>query len=464
MKLPEFIRNHRFATVLGLLLVIIVPTGIALKGRGNEITYKTAPVTKGNITSVVQATGIINPLTTVPVGSFVSGTVEYVFADYNTRVKAGQVLALLDPTYYEAQYISAEGNLNNAIANVRNLTANIDSMKATVASDQANVDKLKADARYAEVNGKRVDGLVQAEIYTKDQLDLANSTTAQAEAGVAQGLAQVTQAKAQLQQAAAQLDSAKAEVQANQGNVKQAEANLLYTVIISPIDGTITARNITVGQSVAASLQAPQVFTIAQDLTRMQLYAKTDESDTGSIRSGTDVTFQVDAFPNEVFHGRVNNIHLNAYTVQNVVTYDTVIDFENPQEKLLPGETAYVTIPTGHAQDALRIPNAALSFTPDLPFKDLQDLYKQLPDNVRRQATATHIGGWQVVWTLEQPDNKLKPHAVRAGITDYSVTQLLEGDLTEGQQLVTLQEGGNKNAQGGRNPLTPQQGRGGRGR
>jgi HlyD family secretion protein len=464
MKLPEFIRNHRFATVLGLLLVIIVPTGIALKGRGNEVKYQTAAVTKGNITSVVQATGIINPLTTVPVGSFVSGTVQYVFADYNTRVKAGQVLALLDPTYYEAQYMSAEGNLNNAIANVRNLQANVDSMRATIASDQANVDKLRADAKYAEVNGKRVEGLVQAEIYTKDQLDLANSTTAQAEAGVAQGVAQVSQAKAQLQQAQAQLDSAKAQVQASEGNVKQAQANLLYTVIVSPIDGTITARNITVGQSVAASLQAPQVFTIAQDLTRMQLYAKTDESDTGSIRSGTDVTFQVDAFPNEIFRGRVNNIHLNAYTVQNVVTYDTVIDFENPQEKLLPGETAYVTIPTGHVQDALRIPNAALSFTPDLPFKDLQEMYKQLPDNIRRQATTTHIGGWQVVWTLEQPDNKLKPHAVQVGITDYSVTELKNGDLTEGEQLVTLQEGGNKNAQGGRNPLSPQQGRGGRGR
>jgi HlyD family secretion protein len=462
MKLPDFIKNHRFATLLGVLLIIIVPTGFALKGRGSEIKFQTAAVTKGNITSVVQATGIINPLTTVPVGSFVSGTVQYVFADYNTRVKAGQVLALLDPSYYEAQYITAEGNLNNALANVRNLQANIDSMKATVAADQANVDKLNADAKYAEVNGKRVADLSNAGIYTKDQSDLATSTTAQAQASVAAGTAQVNQAKAQSQQAVAQLESAKAQVEASRGSLKQAETNLLYTVIISPIAGTITARNITVGQSVAASLQAPQVFTIAQDLKRMQLYAKTDESDTGSIRGGTDVTFQVDAFPNEIFRGRVNNIHLNAYTVQNVVTYDTVIDFENPDEKLLPGETAYVTIPTGRAQDALRIPNAALSFTPDLPFKELQDLYKA--NNIRREAYATHIGGWQLVWTLEQPDNKLKPHAVRVGITDYNQTQLLEGDLTEGMQLVTLEEGGNKSAQAGRNPLTPQQGRGGRGR
>jgi HlyD family secretion protein len=462
MKLPNFISNHRFATLLGLLLIIVVPTGFALKSRGNDIRYQTAAVSKGNITSVVQATGIINPLTTVPVGSFVSGTVQYVFADYNTRVKAGQVLALLDPSYYEAQYITAQGNLTNAQANVRNLQANIESSKATISMDQANVDKLKADANYAEVNGKRVTDLSTAGIYTKDQADLAGSTTAQAEAAVVGGAAQLNQAKSQEAQAVAQYDSAKAQVEASEGALKQAETNLLYTVIISPIDGTITARNITVGQSVAASLQAPQVFTIAQDLKRMQLYAKTDESDTGSIRGGTDITFQVDAFPNEIFHGRVNNIHLNAYTVQNVVTYDTVIDFENPDEKLLPGETAYVTIPTGHAQDALRIPNAALSFTPDMAFKDLQDLYKQ--NNIRREAYATHIGGWQVVWTLEQPDNKLKPHAVRVGITDYNQTQMIEGDLTEGMQLVTLQEGGNKNAQAGRNPLTPQQqGRGGPG-
>src|SRR5579862_1269662 len=369
MKLPDFIKNHRFATLLGVLLVIIVPTGFALKSRGSDVKYQTSAVTKGNITSVVQATGIINPLTTVPVGSFVSGTVQYVFADYNTRVKAGQVLALLDPSYYEAQYMTAQGNLSNAQANVRNLQANIDSSKATISVSEANVNKLKADANYAETNGKRVSDLTTAGIYTKDQADLAQSTTAQAEAAVVGGSAQLAQAKAQAQQAVAQYESAKAQVQASEGALKQAETNLLYTVIISPIDGTITARNITVGQSVAASLQAPQVFTIAQDLKRMQLYAKTDESDTGSIRSGTDITFQVDAFPNEIFRGRVNNIHLNASTVQNVVTYDTVIDFENPDEKLLPGETAYVTIPTGHAQDALRIPNAALSFTPDLAFK-----------------------------------------------------------------------------------------------
>ena len=170
--------------------------------------------------------------------------------------------------------------------------------------------------------------------------------------------AQVNAAEARLRKSQAQLEQTRAQVEVTRGVVKQAETSFRYTTILSPIDGTAVARNITVGQSVAASLQAPNVFTIAQDLKRMQVYAKTDESDARQIKTGTGVTFQVDAFPTEVFRGRVSAIRLNAYTVQNVVTYDTIIDFENTEEKLLPGETAYVTIPTGQAR-RLRIAAAA---------------------------------------------------------------------------------------------------------
>src|SRR3989442_14236421 len=154
---------------------------------------------------------------------------------------------------------------------------------------------------------------------------------------------------AHLNRPKAQVEQAQAQVQTMTGALQQAETNLRYTTILSPIDGTIVARNVTVGQSVAAALQAPVVFSIAQDLTRMQVYAATDESDTGNIRIGTDATFQVDAFPTEVLHGQVSAIRLKPTMLQNVVTYNTIIDFENPQEKLLPGETAYVTIPTGLA-------------------------------------------------------------------------------------------------------------------
>jgi HlyD family secretion protein len=239
----------------------------------------------------------------------------------------------------------------------------------------------------------------------------------------------------------------------------QAITNLNYSTITSPIDGIVVQRSITVGQSVAAQLTAPNVFTIAQDLKRMQLYAATDESDTGNIHVGADVTFQVDAFPGDQFHGRVSTVRLNATTVQNVVTYSTIIDFDNPDEKLLPGETAYVTIPTGQVENAVMIPNAALSYVPDMPFADLRALY--VANKIDRRAYTTHLGGAQVVWTKDA-DGKLKPIAIHTGITDYVNTQMIDGPLKEGDSLITFQEGGAKAATGGSNPLS-QNGRGGPG-
>lgn len=191
----------------------------------------------------------------------------------------------------------------------------------------------------------------------------------------------------------------------------------------------------------------------------MQLYAATDESDTGSIHVGADVSFQVDAFPTQQFHGRVSTVRLNATTVQNVVTYSTIIDFDNPDSLLLPGETAYVTIPTGQADNVIEIPNAALSFVPDMPFTELRKLYTD--NNIPRAAYTTHIGGQQVVWT-QTADGQLKPIAIKVGITDYVNTQLVDGPLKEGDQLITFQEGGAKTATGGSNPLN-QNGRGGPG-
>lgn len=405
---------------MGLLVVAIVTIGAVMKGRAKDIRYITMPVRRGSITAMVQSTGTINPLTTVPVGSFVSGTVQYIFADFNTRVHAGDVLAQLDPAVYEAQLTTARGNLANAEANVQNIQANI-------AADEANVAKLKADMDYAQVNARRIADLAKQGVISADQNDQTQSNFAAAAASLAQAQAQVNQARAQLAQAKAQVESA-------QGAVKLAQTNLGYTTIVSPVDGTVVARNITVGQSVAASLQAPQVFTIAQDLTRMQVYAATDESDTGQIHVGQPASFQVDAYPSETFHGRVSAIRLNAFTVQNVVTYNTIIDFENPEEKLLPGETAYITIPTGHASDVFMVANISLTFTPQLPPNQLRDLYKKY--NIPHQATVSHMGGMQVVWKLD-PNKQLIPVAIKTGLTDYTNTEVLEGDLKQGDVLVT---------------------------
>jgi HlyD family secretion protein len=425
MAMRDFYHKHKILVTFGgiAIILILVAGFVAYRGRGDQPKYLLAPIARGDIAAVVQATGTINPLTTVPVGSYVSGTVQYIFADFNSRVHAGQILAQLDPAIYQAQATTARGNLANAKASLLNLQASLE-------MDQAGLAKAQADLAYARANANRIANLFKEGVISTDQNDLSQSTLAQKDA-------EVRSATAQLNKDRAQIEQARAQVQSMEGALKQAETNLSYTTIISPIDGTVVARNITVGQSVAASLQAPNVFTIAQDLKRMQVYAKTDESDTGTVKVGANVSFQVDAFPGEMFHGRVSAIRLNATTVQNVVTYDTVIDFENPQEKLLPGETAYITIPTGFAKNTIEIPNTSLTFTPEIPRTEMLDLFKKY--NISRAASTTHMGGWQMVWQLG-PDKKPFPVAVRIGITDYVHSQVLEGNLKEGDILVTGQE------------------------
>ncbi len=438
LAIGNFIQQRKKLVWLGILgAAVLLTVGMVVRRGSGEARYLTAEVRQGNITATVEATGTINPLTTVPVGSYVSGTVKYIFADFNTRVQAGQVLAQLDPAIFHAQVIQARGNLANAQANVGNLEASIAVAQAVIQTNQANLEKSKAAVEYTRANTQRISNLAGQGILSRDQADQTQSALDQANAQVRASEAQLNQSVAQLNQTKAQLAQAKAQVQTMTGALRQSETNLRYATIVSPIDGTIVARNVDVGQSVAASLQAPVVFSIAQDLKRMQVYAKVDESDTGSIRIGTPATFQVDAFPNEIFQGRVSAIRLNATMVQNVVTYDTVIDFENPDEKLLPGQTAYVTIPIGHCTDCVKIPNATLRFTPEMPRNQLQQLYEKY--SIPAEATRQHIGGTQVVWVLGK-DNKLKPVAVKVGITDYTYTQMLEGDVKAGDTLVTGEE------------------------
>jgi HlyD family secretion protein len=439
MDLRVYFRDHKKLLGLAAVAVIaIVAAGWAIRGRSDDPNYLTAEVQRGSITSVVQATGTINPLTTVPVGSYVSGTVQYVFADFNSRVEAGQVLAQLDPEVYQAQVVQARGNLENAIANEKNLEATITAQEAAIKTNQANLDRLKAAAVYSQANTQRILDLTRDGVFSKDQADQAQSGLDQSQAQVRAAEAQLNQSVAQLAETHAQVEQAKAQMKTMQGALALAEANLRYCTIVSPIDGTVVAKNVTVGQSVAASLQAPIVFSIAQDLTRMQVAAATDESDTGNIKIGTEATFQVDAFPSETFTGRVSAIRLNATTIQNVVTYNTIINFENPDGKLLPGETAYATIPTGDVSDTVKIPNAALRFTPSLPVSALRQLYEE--NHIPAAASTSHVGGWRVVWKPE-PNGTIRPLTVRTGITDYTFTQLISGDVKTGDLLVTGEQG-----------------------
>ena len=377
--------------------------------------YFTERVQKGNIQNVVQATGTINAVTTVQVGSEVSGMIEKLSADFNSHVKKDQVIAQIEPSLFQGALLQAKANLADAQANFLAAKANL--AKAQAAAVQAKQD-------YGRNLALANDGVIPAQ-----QLDAAKATLDSDNAAVGAAQAQVTQAAAQVQQ--------------NSAAVTVAQTNLDHTIIKSPIDGTVIARSVDVGQTVAASLQAPTLFTIAQDLTKMQVYVNTDESDVGSIHTGQKVSFKVDAFPTQTFPGTVSAVRLNATEVQNVVTYTTVVDFDNPEMKLFPGMTAYVSIPVASASDVVKLPNGALRYTPDLTTQQMAALYQKA--GIAAGATHTRKAGQSqdqattaVVWKLS--GKQLEPVQIKLGITDHTtteVTQVLNGSLNQGDQVVT---------------------------
>src|SRR5262249_55009605 len=352
-----------------------------------------------------------NAVITVQVGSQVSGTIAKLNVDFNSRVHKGDVVALIDPALFKGALLQAAADLENAKANLVAAQANLDKAKATLVQTKADYD--------------RTVGLFHGGIMSQQQLDLAKANYDSANAAVGGAAASVTQAEAQVSQ--------------KQAAVEVAQTNLNYTVIRSPIDGTVVARNVDVGQTVAASLQAPTIFTIAQDLSKMWVYAKTDESDVGNIRVGKPVTFKVDAFPKDTFQGRVSQVRMNATTVQSVVTYDTIIEFANPELKLFPGMTAYVTIPVATVENALKLPNTALRYKPPMTPEEILAAYKRYGiEGGERQLTRADSGVVQasenpngetakqprapkgdtaVVWKLHA-DNTLEPVKVSLGITD----------------------------------------------
>src|SRR5437660_6732816 len=317
--------------------------------RSTQAQHFTAKVERGDIHDVVDATGTINAVILVQVGSQVSGTIAKLNVDFNSRVHKGDIVALIDPALFQGALLQASADLDNG--------------KANLAAAKANLEKAKAASQQTKADYDRAAQLTKDSIMSQQQLDLAKANYDSANAAVGAAIANVTQAEAQVSQKAAALTVA--------------QTNLNYTVIRSPIDGTVVARNVDVGQTVAASLQAPTVFTIAQDLKKMLVYTKTDESDVGNIKLGKAVTFKVDAFPKDTFRGVVSQVRMNPTTVQNVVTYDTIIEFDNPELKLFPGMTAYVSIPVTTVQTVLKLPNTALRYKPPLPPEEILALYKQ---------------------------------------------------------------------------------------
>jgi HlyD family secretion protein len=474
--------------------------------------YMTARVERGNLRNTVTATGALQAVTTVQVGSQASGTISALYADFNSQVKKGQVIAQLDPSTAKAQVEQANANLQNARASLANAraavvnaqagvrdaqakslaaTSTVQNNQAGVSGAEANVAVLKAQQDDAMSLLKQQESLLKSGVIAQRDYDVAvtayktaearyNQAVAQLnqarlteqssqKAGIAQSAAGVESSKAQVQQAQAQVGQAQAQVQQAEAALSVAQVNLSHTTITSPIDGVVVSRDVNVGQTVAASLSAPTLFTIANDLTQMQVIANIDQADIGLVEQAKSVKFSVDAFPGKDFDGKIEQMRLNPVNVQNVVTYNVVIDVANPDQKLKPGMTANLTITIDERNNVLKVPNSALRFTPQDATRQRTGAgagqgqgqgrrqQQQQGDNAAggnggqfAPASAPVLPGQvRVVWVMGQ-NGKLERRRITVGLSDGSATEVVDGELKEGDMVITGQQisgSGNANTQ-----------------
>ncbi|HEY5595465.1 MAG TPA: efflux RND transporter periplasmic adaptor subunit [Nitrospiria bacterium] len=388
---------HKAWFLLGGLLIAVL-AGIVYVRSGEPVPkYKTIKIERGDITAAVSATGKVNAVVTVQVGSQVSGTVQRLHADFNSRVKKDQIVAQIDPALFEAQVAQARGKLAN---------------------NEANVEKARVVLADAGRNLGRLEELLSKSLVSQNDKDAAQTAYDSATAG---------------------LKAAEAQVLQDQASLRIAETNLRYTTIRSPVDGIVISRNVDVGQTVAASLQAPTLFTIAQDLTEMQIDTSVDEADIGRVHIGQKAEFTVDAYPEIAFAGAVHDIYNQPIVVQNVVTYDAIIRVGNPDLKLKPGMTANVMIKVGHRADVVKLPNAALRFSPEKSSDPGARPGKRSPDAID-------------VWILR--NGKTVPVPVVLGMSDGGYTEVVSGELRPGDEAIIEKIQKNNSTPGaGRSPL-----------
>jgi HlyD family secretion protein len=367
----------------------------------------TAAVSRGDVVQSVKATGTLEAVTTVQVGSQVSGTIAALLADFNSQVKKGQVVARLEPSLFQTQ---------------------VDQARATLVKLQSDAERSRVALEDAKVQQRRAETLSGQQLLPMSELESARVATAQAEAALKSAQAQVSQARAAL---------------------GQTEVNLSHTTITAPIDGIVISRNVDIGQTVAASMQAPVLFTIAQDLRHMQVNASVDEADIGKIAPTQLVTFQVDAYPGKTFTGSVRQVRLAPVVDQNVVSYVTVIDVPNPELQLKPGMTANVAITIARADDVLKVPNAALRYRPDAATLEARgqaaapQQQGERPRGARAQGERSRPDRGQGeraqtrrrVWVLS--GETLTSVRVETGVDDGTTTAIVGGDLREGARVVT---------------------------
>ncbi len=434
-------------------LVLAIAALILAAGAGIYYYFWTQPRTeyitvradRGDIDSTVTTTGNLNAVITVQVGSQVSGNIKALYADFNTKVKKDQLVALIDPAPVQASVDQAKAALNSAKAAVLTAQAtlaksqsDLASSLAGVASQKANVTKAQSAVDLAKVSADRRLTLIQQNATSQEDYDTAKAAYDQAVANVdaakeALKAAQASSDSAQkaVDVARAQLLQTQAMVEQDQASLAQAQLNLDHTRILAPVDGTVQSRNMDVGQTVAASFQAPTIFVIAQDLTKMQVDTNVGEADVAAVRLGQPATFTVDAYPGQVFPGKVSQIRQAPINVQNVITYDIVVAVSNADLKLFPGMTANVTIFTNHVSNALWVPKSALRFRPRVAGAT----------KAARAPAATPAGAQQqTLYTLDER-RELKPIRVRTGIADPNYVEIVEGPLQENQELVVGMKG-----------------------
>ncbi len=411
-RIPKVRRSGLIGASLVLAALVVVAVS---RNRGSGLQHVGAAIRRGDVRDVVEATGTVNAVVVVQVGSQVSGIIARLNADFNSRVHKGDVIAEIEPSVLEGILLQTVADLESAKAGITAAEANLTKANAAGVQLKADFDRSLA---LSKIGGE-----------TDQALDLAKANLEAAKASVDVAAANTAQARAQVRQ--------------REAAAAVARTNLAHAVIRSPIDGVVVARNVDVGQTVAASLQAPTIFTIAQDLRQMRVYAKTDESDVGRIKLHQQVVFRVDAFPTEIFTGVVSQIRMNPTVVQNVVTYDAIIDFQNPELKLFPGMTAYVTIPVSTAEDVLMLPNAALRYRPPLAPEAVRELYRSHGIEPDAGPPKPGVPVTAVVWKLH-PDGTIEPVKVVLGITDHAYTEikaLVNGELKEDDEVVTRSVG-----------------------
>jgi HlyD family secretion protein len=512
-KLKSLSNGNRIRLAIGLGAVAIVAfIGFAFwSNRASAAEYMTAKVERGNLRNTVTATGTLQAVTTVQVGSQASGTISALNADFNSTVKKGQVIAQLDPAQMQAQVQQSQANLENAraalvqarasVVQARAGTADakaklqaaqstVQNQQAGVSGAQANLAVLKAERDDALSALKQQEALVTAGVIAKRDYEIAqtayrtadaryNQAAAQlnqavvseqssAGAGQAQAGAQLQQSQAQVQQAQAGVQQAEAQVQQAQAALNLAKVNLSHTTITSPIDGIVVSRDVNVGQTVAASLSAPTLFTIANDLTKMQVIANIDQADIGLVEQAKGATFTVDAFPTKEFQGTIQELRLNPTNVQNVVTYNVVFDVDNPEQKLKPGMTANLTITIDERNNVLKVPNSSLRYRPQTttgqngagnnaggngPANGGQagqgqgggrrSQQQQAPNSTgapseNRVTPATSpvlAGQTRLIWVLGS-DKKPQPRRIVVGLSDGTATEVVSGNLQEGEVVI----------------------------